>query len=102
MTVVASPVLERRLRREISGEILFDAFSRGRYATDSLRTAAVRTLAPHFEHKLFLSATPHNGYRESFTALLEFGPNPIPIPATMALFLTGLIGFIIMRRRKKG
>lgn len=31
---------------------------RGRYATDSLRTAAVRTLAPHFEHKLFLSATP--------------------------------------------
>ena len=44
---------------------------RGRYATDSLRTAAIRTLAPHFEHKLFLSATPHNGYRESFTALLE-------------------------------
>ena len=39
---------------------------------------------------------------QSFTALLEFGPNPIPIPATMALFLTGLIGFIIMRRRKKG
>jgi len=23
-------------------------------------------LAPHFEHKLFLSATPRNGYRESF------------------------------------
>ena len=44
---------------------------RGRYATDSLRTAAIRALAPHFEHKLFLSATPHNGYRESFTALLE-------------------------------
>ena len=38
---------------------------------------------------------------QSFTALLEFGPNPIPIPATMALFVTGLIGFIIMRRRKK-
>jgi superfamily II DNA or RNA helicase len=44
---------------------------RGKYATDSLRTTAVRTIAPHFEHKLFLSATPHNGYRESFTALLE-------------------------------
>ncbi len=39
---------------------------------------------------------------QSFTALLEFGPNPIPIPATMALFVTGLSGFIIMRRRKKG
>lgn len=43
---------------------------RGKYATDSLRTLALRRLAPHFEHKLFLSATPHNGYRESFTALL--------------------------------
>ena len=31
------------------------------YATDSDRTKAVRTIAPHFEHKLFLSATPHNG-----------------------------------------
>src|ERR1700746_1423342 len=27
--------LERRLRSEISGEILFDPFSRGRYATDA-------------------------------------------------------------------
>ena len=43
----------------------------GRYATDSLRTQAVRELAPHFEHRLFLTATPHNGYKESFTALLE-------------------------------
>ena len=38
---------------------------------------------------------------QNFTALLEFGPNPIPIPATMALFVTGLIGFILMRRKKK-
>jgi hypothetical protein len=45
--------------------------SRGLYAVDSLRTNAVRTLAPHCEHRLFLSATPHNGYLESFTALLE-------------------------------
>ncbi|MCC6808074.1 MAG: DEAD/DEAH box helicase [Deltaproteobacteria bacterium] len=43
----------------------------GRYAIDSLRTQAVRTIVPHFEHKLFLSATPHNGYAESFSALLE-------------------------------
>lgn len=43
----------------------------GNYAVDSQRTAAVRLLAPHFEHKLFLTATPHNGYSESFTALLE-------------------------------
>lgn len=43
----------------------------GRYATDSLRTQAIREIAPHFEHRLFLSATPHNGYEESWTALLE-------------------------------
>jgi hypothetical protein len=43
----------------------------GRYARDTLRTAAIRTLAPHCEHRLFLSATPHNGYDNSFAALLE-------------------------------
>lgn len=43
----------------------------GNYAVDSLRTRAIRTLAPHFEHRLFLTATPHNGYQVSFTALLE-------------------------------
>jgi ERCC4-related helicase len=43
----------------------------GKYATDSQRTQALRLLAPHFEHKLFLTATPHNGYPESFSALLE-------------------------------
>lgn len=47
----------------------------GRYAADSLRTQALRELAPHFEHKLFLTATPHNGYRESFSALLELLDN---------------------------
>ncbi|MFH8633389.1 DISARM system SNF2-like helicase DrmD [Streptomyces lydicus] len=43
----------------------------GKYAVDSQRTRAVRALAPHCEHRLFLSATPHNGFLESFTALLE-------------------------------
>ena len=43
----------------------------GRYAKESLRTKAMRRLAPHFEHRLFLTATPHNGYPESFQALLE-------------------------------
>jgi len=48
---------------------------RGKYATDSDRTNAIRLIAPHFEHKLFLTATPHNGYSESFTALLELLDN---------------------------
>ena len=47
----------------------------GHYAIDSQRTQAIREIAPHFEHKLFLSATPHNGYSESFSALLELLDN---------------------------
>lgn len=47
----------------------------GKYAVDSMRTLAVRTIVPHFEHRLFLSATPHNGYEESFSALLELLDN---------------------------
>jgi superfamily II DNA or RNA helicase len=41
------------------------------YAVDTQRTIAVRQLAEVCEHRLFLSATPHNGHPESFTALLE-------------------------------
>src|SRR5690606_38930460 len=41
------------------------------YAVDSQQTKLIRRLAPHFTHRLFLSATPHNGYPSSFTALLE-------------------------------
>jgi len=48
---------------------------RGKYAIDSQRTQAIRGLTPFFEHKLFLSATPHNGYSESFSALLELLDN---------------------------
>ena len=36
----------------------------------SLRASTIATLAPHFEHRIFLTATPHNGYSESFQALL--------------------------------
>ncbi len=35
MTTVAQPALERRLRGEKVGEVLFDPFTRGRYATDA-------------------------------------------------------------------
>ncbi len=47
----------------------------GLTALDSQRTQAIRAISPHFEHKLFLTATPHNGYRESFSALLELLDN---------------------------
>lgn len=45
--------------------------SGAKYAIDSRTTRAVRDLAPRFEHRLFLSATPHNGHSNSFSALLE-------------------------------
>lgn len=41
------------------------------YALESLRTKFIRAISPHFQHRLFLTATPHNGYTESFTSLLE-------------------------------
>lgn len=45
--------------------------SGARYAIDSALTKSVRDLAPRFEHRLFLSATPHNGHSNSFSSLLE-------------------------------
>lgn len=45
--------------------------SGARYAIDSKFTRAIRELAERFEHRLFLSATPHNGHSNSFSALLE-------------------------------
>jgi hypothetical protein len=33
--------------------------------------ASSAPISPHFQHRLFLTATPHNGYTESFTSLLE-------------------------------
>src|SRR5882672_7634539 len=42
-----------------------------KYAIDSQITRAVRDIAHRFEHRLFLSATPHNGHSNSFSALLE-------------------------------
>lgn len=45
--------------------------ARGRgYAVDSKQTQAVARLGAHSTHRLFLSATPHNGYSESWQALL--------------------------------
>lgn len=71
----------------------------GQYAVESLRTRLVRILAPHFQHKLFLTATPHDGYTESFTALLEllddqrFSRNILPSEDQLAR---------VMVRRLKG
>ncbi len=43
----------------------------GRYGIESKFTRAARDLCERFEHRLFLSATPHNGHSNSFATLLE-------------------------------
>ncbi len=45
--------------------------SRSKYAVDSHTTETIRDLATRFDNRLFLSATPHNGHSNSFSALLE-------------------------------
>ncbi len=45
--------------------------SGGRYGIETRFTRAVRDLSARFEHRLFLSATPHNGHSNSFSTLME-------------------------------
>ena len=45
--------------------------SSSKYAIDSRITDVVRGMTGAFENRLFLSATPHNGHSNSFSALLE-------------------------------
>ncbi|HEY6341964.1 MAG TPA: DISARM system SNF2-like helicase DrmD [Bryobacteraceae bacterium] len=49
--------------------------SGAQYAIDTKITRAIRDLAPRFEHRLFLSATPHNGHSNSFSTLLSLLDN---------------------------
>ncbi len=41
------------------------------FGDDSDLCRMLRQIAPYFEHRLFLSATPHNGHTRCFTGLLE-------------------------------
>jgi hypothetical protein len=65
---------------------------------DSLQTQAVRRVGDYSQHRLFLSATPHNGYPESWQALLamldpqRFARGVEPDPA--------VVGQVMVRRLK--
>ena len=41
------------------------------FGADGDLARMLRIISPQFEHRLFLSATPHNGYTRSFTGLLQ-------------------------------
>lgn len=72
---------------------------RRKYIRDSDRTRALRRIAPHFQHRLFLTATPHNGFTESFTALLaELDPLRFHRSATVD---PQQVKAIMVRRLKK-
>lgn len=69
-----------------------------RIASDSQQTRAVQRAGDYSQHRLFLSATPHNGYSESWQALLatldpqRFARGVEPDPAT--------VGQVMVRRLK--
>ena len=46
-------------------------FTPSRFGDESRRCGMLRFIASFFEHRLFLTATPHNGFTLSFTGLLE-------------------------------
>jgi superfamily II DNA or RNA helicase len=56
----------------------------------TLRTECIEEIAPHFEHRIFMSATPHNGHSESWRKLLHlldpqrFPPETDPDPRAIA------------------
>ena len=61
----------------------------GAYAVDTQQTRLIRRLSPHFEHKLFLTATPHNGKPDAFQGLMAlldsrvFARGVTPTPAQL-------------------
>ena len=70
-----------------------------RYAIDSRITAAIRDIAPRFEHRLFLSATPHNGHSNSFSALLNILDESRFVPGVPVL--KGQLDDVLVRRLKE-
>lgn len=80
----------------------------GLYAVDSDITKAVRSLAPRFEHRLFLSATPHNGHSNSFSSLLaimdpqRFIPGGPVNPARLAPVMVRRLKADLIRRGIEG
>jgi len=74
--------------------------SASKYAVDSETTRAIRDLAPRFDNRLFLSATPHNGHSNSFSALLEI-LDPIRFTRGVPIRGPGALAPVMVRRLKR-
>ena len=72
------------------------------FGEDSELCKMLRLVAPRFEHRLFLSATPHNGYTRSFTGLLEM-LDPVRFSRTreMTPAMRRRIDDVVVRRLKR-
>ena len=72
------------------------------FGDDSELCQMLRLIAPCFEHRLFLSATPHNGHTRSFTGLLEI-LDPVRVSQTDELTdrARDRIGQLVVRRLKR-
>ena len=72
------------------------------FGEDSELCRMLRLVAPQFEHRLFLSATPHNGHTRSFTGLLEM-LDPVRFSRTteMGPAMRGRTEDVVVRRLKR-
>ena len=72
------------------------------FGEDSELCRMLRLVAPQFEHRLFLSATPHNGHTRSFTGLLEM-LDPVRFTRTseMNAAMRGRVEDVVVRRLKR-
>lgn len=71
-----------------------------RYGIETKFTRAIRDLAGRFEHRLFLSATPHNGHSNSFSTLLEL-LDPYRFTRGVPVRGKGALDDIMVRRIKE-
>ena len=72
------------------------------FGDDSELCQMLRRIAPCFEHRLFLSATPHNGHTRSYTGLLEI-LDPVRVSQTDELTdrARARAGQLVVRRLKR-
>ena len=72
------------------------------FGEDSQLCQTLGLLAPRFEHRLFLSATPHNGHTRSFTGLLEM-LDPVRFNRTheMSEAMRDRVDDVVIRRLKR-
>lgn len=72
------------------------------FGEDSDLSRMLAEIAPYFEHKLFLTATPHNGHTRSFTGLLErLDPMRFTLSGELKGAMRGRVEDVVVRRLKR-